>query len=98
MWTIAAVHRYTLSDLMAWTGIEDPGVAADVAGWMNYQLDEQTGILSRDRDDEYDGLVTGLPIALSVDEVIDGLSREEVAEALEDYLRSLGLMEGQEEA
>ncbi len=65
--TAWAAMTYQLVDLMAWTGIDDPAVAASVAGWAGYELDESSHSLSMISDEELRALVSQFPIMLSID-------------------------------
>ena len=81
---------------MAWTGIDNPAVAADVAGWTGYRLEEASDTLSIDPDEEFVNLSAYLPIGLSVDVGLaaEGEAEQIVTEALVARLHELGLIEG----
>jgi hypothetical protein len=96
--TARAAATYQIADIMAWTGIEDPAIAADVAGWAGSRLDEASGSLSIDPDEDYVGLVRDLPIGLSMDlplELGSEQAHEEVTNALAEALLDRGLVEGE---
>lgn len=94
--TAGAAAKYQLADIMAWTGIDNPAVAADVAGWAGYRLDEASDTMSRDPDEEFVSLSAYLPIGLSVDVGLaaEGEAEQIVKEALVARLHDLGLIEG----
>lgn len=93
--TTRAAAAYQLADIMAWTGIDDPDLAADVAGWGGYRLDQASGTLSEDPDGDFVALTTWLPINMSIDGVPPDKEEAEVqaVEALDSMLIDRGLTE-----
>lgn len=90
--TARAATTYQIADLMAWTGIDDPALAADVGGWAGYRLDEDSESLSPDPDEDYLALGVDLPINLSVDFIgSDRPDYEECVDAVKEALIDLGL-------
>lgn len=91
--TASAVATYQIADIMAWTGIDDPAIAAEVAGWTGYRLDESSKLLSKDPDEDFVSLAVYLPTDMSIDGLSadDQKAHEEAIEALIAKLRDLGL-------
>lgn len=93
--TTRATAAFQIADIMAWTGIDDPAIAEDVAGWSGYRLDESSGTLSKHPDEDFVSLITYLPIDMSIDGLSadDAEAHHEALEALVAKLGDLGLTE-----
>jgi hypothetical protein len=92
--TASAAATYQIADIMAWTGIDDPAIAADVGGWTGYRLDESSKSLSKDPDEDFVSLAVYLPMDMSIGDGLpadDQKAHEEAIEALVAKLRDLGL-------
>lgn len=90
--TSRATATYQLADLMAWTGINDPEVAAEVGGWAGYQLDTATQSLLPNPEEDFVSLACDLPIELSIDDLGQDAdeAHEQATQALSEHLIQRG--------
>lgn len=96
--TARAAATYQIADLMAWTGIDDPQIAVDVAGWAGYELGSDSQTFSLSVEEEMVELTRDLPINLTtypIEPERDDSLRE-VAAALGELLRTTNLADAHE--
>lgn len=88
-----AAETYRIADIMAWTGFQDPAVAADIAGWAGYVLQADSETFAIETDELLLQLARDFVIHSSMGEwdlTSDG-GREAFAESLAEFLIELGL-------